>query len=229
MNGSSVVPSHRILIIEDDELLARTLEIAMGKAGYSVTVTRDGSAFAKLVESARPDLALIDVSLPEGDDGFDLARQFRSMSDAPIVFVTAADALDDRLTGFALGADDYLVKPIAVAELLARVRAVLRRSNRALAQVIAVRDLVIDERNRQVTRSGARVALTPLEFEILATLARQPGEVFSKGQLLALVWGFDRYAPNLVEVHMSALRKKIDQGPIPLICTERGRGYVLRP
>jgi DNA-binding response OmpR family regulator len=144
------------------------------------------------------------------------------------MFITAADSVEDRLAGFDVGADDYLVKPFALAELLARVRAVLRRSGRMASRVIEVRDLVVDEQHRIVKKAGVAVSLTPTEFDLLSTLARAPGHVFSKVQLLSRIWGFDQYDPNVVEVHVSSLRRKIETGPVRLIYTERGRGYVLR-
>jgi len=128
-----------------------------------------------------------------------------------------------------VGADDYLVKPFALAELLARMRAVLRRSGRVVSGCIEFRDVVIDELQRSVTRGGQPVSLTSVEFELLVTLARAPGRVFSKPELLSFVWGFDEYDPNLVEVHVSSLRRKIGGDGATLIQTERGRGYVLRP
>jgi len=219
----------RVLLVEDDESLALAVRVGLQQAGYVVSLAADGSEFGDLVARVRPDLALLDVSLPAGPNGFDLARELRTCSDAPIVFLTAADSLDDRLAGFETGADDYLVKPFALAELLARVRAVLRRSGRLSSSVLEVRDLVVDEQQRTVTRAGQVVAVTHTEFDLLATLARAPGRVFSKGELLSLIWGFDQYDPNLVEVHVSSLRRKIDDGPVRLIHTERGRGYVLRP
>jgi DNA-binding response OmpR family regulator len=210
-------------------MLALALRVALNKVGYEVTSASDGTAFADVVDLARPDLALIDVALPSGPNGFELARQLRTRSDAPIMFITAADSLEDRLAGFDVGADDYLVKPFALAELLARVGAVLRRTGRLISGVVEVRDMVIDEQQRVVLRAGERVRLTPTEFELLLTLAESPGRVFSKGELLSRIWGFENYAPNLVEVHISALRRKIEDAPVPLIYTERGRGYVLRP
>jgi two-component system OmpR family response regulator len=231
-NDDPVSAAHsppRILLVEDDESLAVALKIGLREAGYDVSVARDGRRFEELVLSVHPDLALLDVSLPDGPNGFDLARVLRACSDAPIVFITAHDSLDDRLAGFEVGADDYLAKPFALAELLARVRAVLRRSGRLLSPVIELRDLLIDEQQRTVTKGGEVVPLTATEFELLSTLARNPGRVFSKGQLLSLIWGFDQYDPNLVEVHMSSLRRKIESGAVRLIHTERSRGYVLRP
>jgi two-component system OmpR family response regulator len=219
----------RILVVEDDRTLALAVEVGLHAGGYEVRHVADGHGFVALVEQFHPDLALLDVSLPEGPTGFDLARMFRSRTDAPLMFITASDALEDRLSGFGAGADDYIVKPFALAELLARVRAVLRRAGRLASGSVEVRDLVIDEQHRTVTRAGQLVTLRPMEFELLTTLARAPGRVFSKSQLLSLVWGFDEYDPNLVEVHVSSLRRKIETAGPPLIHTERGRGYVLRP
>jgi len=221
--------SPRILVVEDDESLAVALRVGMREAGYDVKVLHDGVGFSEFVTKFRPDLALLDVSLPDGPNGFQLARQLRACSDAPIVFITAFDSLDDRLTSFEVGADDYLAKPFALAELLARLRAVLRRAGRLVSPVVEIRDLVVDEQQKIVTKGGEVVAVTATEFDLLWTLARAPGVVFSKGQLLSLVWGFDQYDPNLVEVHMSSLRRKVDTGPVRLLHTVRGRGYVLRP
>jgi two-component system, OmpR family, response regulator len=219
----------RVVVVEDDSSLATALRIGLRRAGYEVVVAADGSGFEELVERFRPDLALLDISLPGGPDGFELARLLRARSDAPLLFITASDSLDDRLAGFDAGADDYVVKPFALAELIARVRAVLRRAGRLVSPVLEIRDLVIDDNQRAVTRAGVGVPLTPTEFDLLSTLARAPGQIFSKTQLLSLVWGFDQYDPNLVEVHMSSLRRKLDNDSTRLIHTERGRGYVLRP
>jgi DNA-binding response OmpR family regulator len=146
-----------------------------------------------------------------------------------MLFVTAADALEDRLRGFELGADDYLVKPFPMAELIARVRAILRRSGRLRSPTLEVRDLVLDEVNNIALRSGQPLDLTPTEFNLLHTLAKDAGKVFSKSRLLSLVWGWENYPHNLVEVHISALRRKLEEHGPRLIHTERGAGYVLRP
>ena len=176
-----------------------------------------------------PDLAVLDIRLPDGDEGFDLALRLRAAAEVPVLFVTAADSLQDRLRGFEVGADDYLVKPFAVAELLVRVRAILRRAGRLSSPTHEVCDLMVDEANRTARRAGSEISLTKTEFELLAVLARDAGTVFSKTQLLSLVWGFDGYAPNLVEVHISALRRKLEVHGPRLIHTERAEGYVLRP
>ena len=197
--------------------------------GYEVQAEADGSNLTEAVTTFHPGLAILDVRLPAGDDGFEIAARLRSMAQLPVVFVTAADSVVDRLRGFQLGADDYLVKPFAVAELLARVRAVLRRTGRLTSPTYELCDLLVDEANRTVRRSGVEITLTKTEFELLAVLARNAGKVFSKAQLLSLVWGFDGYDDNLVEVHISALRRKLEAHGRRLIQTERGEGYVLRP
>jgi two-component system, OmpR family, response regulator len=225
----AVTGAPRVVVVEDDTTLATALGVGLRGAGYEVVVAEHGGDFDEVVKRFRPDLALLDISLPGERDGFDLARALRAESDAPLMFITAADTLRDRLTGFEAGADDYVVKPFALAELIARVRAVLRRAGRLQSPVIEVRDLVIDDDRRTVSRAGEPVHLTPTEFDLLATLARSPGEVFSKAQLLTRVWGFDLYDPNVVKVHMSSLRRQLDNEATRLIQTERGQGYVFRP
>jgi DNA-binding response OmpR family regulator len=219
----------RLLFIEDDPSLREAVTVTLRQAGYAVRADADGTDLDRAVADFHPDMAILDVRLPEGDEGFELAARLKAMADLPIVFVTAADNLDDRLRGFEVGGDDYLVKPFAVAELLARVRAVLRRAGRLTSPTYQIFDLLIDEANRTAQRGGTDLALTKIEFELLMVLAREPGRVFSKTQLLSLVWGFDGYQGNLVEVHVSALRRKLESLGGRLIHTERGEGYVLRP
>jgi two-component system, OmpR family, response regulator len=223
----SVPTLGRILLVEDDDSLALAVGQGLRRAGYEAQVVQDGSDLARLVEGWLPDLALLDISLPTGPDGLDLARWVRTSLGIPVLFVTAADSLADRLAGFDAGADDYLVKPFALAELLARIRVVMRRSGRLVSPLVAVRDLILDEHDRSVTRAGQPIPVTPTEFNLLMVLVRNAGRVMSKGQLLSSVWGFDDYDSNLVEVHVSALRRKIDGNGPSLIRTERGRGYVI--
>lgn len=218
----------RILVVEDDRVLRDAIAAALRNEGYEVRSTSRSTRAARLVAEHRPDLAVLDVRFPEGPDGFEIARELRSGSDAPIVFVTAAETLDDRLAGFEVGGDDYLVKPFAMPELLARVRVQLRRSGRTTTQVLRVADVVVDELGQTVTRAGEPIELTPTEFDLLAAFARRPGQVLSKERLLALVWDFDAYDPNLVEVYVSALRRKLEAHGPRLVHTVRGAGYVLR-
>ncbi len=220
--------SPRLLVIEDDGALREGLASVLRAEGYEVHTAADGRDLALTAETFRPDLGILDVGLPEGPDGFHLAAQLRALADVPVLFVTAADRLEDRLHGFEVGADDYLVKPFALAELLVRVRAVLRRSGRLLSPTWEVRDLVVDESSRAVMRADQAVELTDTEFDILCALGRRRDHVVSKIQLLSLVWGFDEYDPNLVEVHVSALRRKLENVGPRLIHTVRGSGYVIR-
>ena len=219
----------RILVVEDDASVRDALEAALSAEGYEVTALSDGSGFAGMLESFRPDLVVLDVRLGSEPDGLALARRLRASSDVPLVFVTAADQLTDRLAGFDSGADDYLTKPFAVAELRARVTALLRRAGRLTSDTWQVADLVVDEGARLVRRGDVDVELTRTEFDLLAELGRRRGRAVSKEHLLAAVWQFDSYDPNLVEVHVSALRRKLEANGERLIHTVRGVGYVLRP
>jgi two-component system, OmpR family, response regulator len=225
---SGVGSSPRVLIIEDDGTLRSALTQALEMVGYEVRALEDGTEVAQAVESFRPDLVGIDVYLPHGPDGFEVAKQVRSLSSVPMVFLTAADGVRDRLRGFDLGADDYVVKPFSMAELLARVRALLRRAGRLTSATWEVRDLLVDEQNRVVIRADQAVDLTPTEFDLLCLLGRSPGRVYSKAQLLSEIWGVGVTDPNLVEVCMSSLRRKLDAHGPRLIFTQRGRGYFLR-
>jgi DNA-binding response OmpR family regulator len=195
---------------------------ALQREGIATTVFADYPGRDRVLAAA-PDLAVLDVLLP-GGDGFQLARELRAARDLPIVFLTARDAVDDRLGGFALGADDYLVKPFALEELLARIRAVLRRTGR-LSAAIEAGDIVVDEQAGRATRAGAPLELTPTELRLLAYLVRQRGLVLSKHQLLTQIWGYDAYDPNVVEVHVSALRRKLEAHGPRILETVRGLGY----
>jgi len=218
----------RILVIEDDEAILNSIAVSLRTEGYDVRAEVDGTDIVRLAEEFRPDLVALDIRLPKGPDGYAIARLLRSSSDLPLLFVTAADSLDARLEGFDVGADDYLVKPFSMAELLARIHALLRRAGRLSSQVRQVGDLLVDETARAVLRAGVPVTLTRTEFALLNALAQRPGQVLSKTQLLTLVWGFDAYGTNLVEVHVSTLRRKLEARGPRLVHTVRGAGYVLR-
>ena len=219
----------RVLVVEDDRPVRTSLEVALREEGYEVLACADATNIQHVVEQFRPDLAILDLRLPTGPDGYSVARFLRSGSDLPVIILTAADTVDERLAGFKAGADDYLVKPFSIAELLARVQALLRRTGRLKSAVREIGDVIIDDAARTVLRGGQKIDLTRTEYDLLAVLAKHPGQVLSKVQLLTQVWGFDAYDVNLVEVHMSSLRRKLEKNGPRLIQTVRGVGYVARP
>ena len=217
----------RVLVVEDEAAARDLLVMILEDDGYQVCPVADGPAALDLAESFKPDLALVDAGLP-GMDGVEVARRLRQAGNLPIIFVTGADSAEAIHSGFKMGADDYIVKPFDAEELSWRVRAVLRRSGHAVAQVWECGDLVVDEGARSVTMAGAPVALTATEFKLLAVLMRNRTRLVPKGQLLAQVWGYDA-DDHLVEVHMSSLRHKLEAHGPRMVHTLRGAGYVLRP
>ncbi len=216
-----------VLVVEDDETLRRSVDIALRRAGYTVRAEPDGIAVEEVVKEFQPDLAILDVRLPTGPDGYAIARSLRREHDMPILFLTAADNRRSRLDGFEAGGDDYVIKPYDTEELLARVAALLRRAGRRGAGRVG--DLVVDESTRTVTRNSKEIALTHTEYELLLVLMQHPRQILSKDQLLTAVWGFDAWDTNLVEVHLSSLRRKLEAHGPRLIHTQRGSGYILRP
>ena len=226
------MPPPRILVVEDDKTIGEALVVALRGAGYEVHLERDGEGGLRAAETFRADLAILDVRLPAGPSGIDIALRLRQGGDTAILFLTAADAAEERLAGFGAGADDYVVKPFLMAELLARLRALLRRTGRLASAVWQVGELVVDEAARVALVGGVALELTRTEFELLMVLVRHRGQIMSKSQLLGLVWGYDSYDPNVVEVRLSALRRKLEAslpgGEAP-IRTVRGMGYVIGP
>jgi two-component system OmpR family response regulator len=216
----------RVVLVEDEAAVREAVERALRREGITVTAFADYPGPGPVLAAA-PDLAVLDVLLPSGD-GFELARRLRAARDLPIVFLTARDALEDRLGGFELGADDYLLKPFALEELLARVRAVLRRTGR-LGAAIEAGEVVVDEQAGLATRAGSPLKLTATELRLLAYLVRQRGLILSKHQLLTQIWGYDAYDPNVVEVHVSALRRKLEAHGPRILETVRGLGYRFDP
>ena len=217
-----------ILVVDDDVALAEMIGIVLENEGYRVVFCSDGSQALSQFQEHNPDLVLLDVMLP-GMDGFDVCRAIRRVSDAPIVMLTARSDTADVVTGLEAGADDYVPKPFKPKELVARVRAHLRgREDSQVDEGLTLQDLTIDVAGHIVKRDGRMIALTPLEFDLLATLARSPWKVFSREELLEQVWGYRHAADTrLVNVHVQRLRSKIERDPEKpeLVVTVRGVGY----
>lgn len=220
------VAGARVLVVEDAEAIRVAVQAGLTGAGYTVLGTPDGHTLERDLTVFRPDLVVLDVMLP-GRDGFVLLEVIRRSSAAGVVMLTARDGVADRLHGLTRGADDYVVKPFVLAELVARVGAVLRRLGRT-PSTVQVGDAVIDPEAGLVLRDKQRIELTATEFKLLCYLADQRGRVVSKTQILTSVWGYDDYDPNLVEVYVSALRRKLEARGPRLLHTVRGLGYVLR-
>jgi two-component system response regulator MprA len=228
--------SPHILVVDDDELIAAALRRALEYQGYEVTVAPDGPAALVRAGRARPDVVVLDVMLP-GLDGISVCQRLRvDAPDLMVLLLTARDATADRVAGLDAGADDYLVKPFASEELMARIRALLRRRAAVTdgatdsAARLALADLVLDEAEHRVSRGGRPITLTAQEFALLLFFLRHPRQVLSRAQLLDAVWGLDATtASNVVDVYVGYLRTKLEAGGEPrLLHTVRGVGYVLR-
>jgi two-component system, OmpR family, response regulator len=217
------VTGERILVVEDDDTLRRAISAMLRREGFEVSDFAHGHEVPAMIAFA-PEVAVLDVMLP-GCDGFTIARYLQAAEPTRVLFLTARDSLDDRLAGFDLGADDYVVKPVALPELLARVRVMLRRNGQSETERIMIGGLVIDVDAASVAHAGVPVELTVTEFKLLVHFARHPGRVLSKLQLLTHVWGYEAYDPNVVEVHVSALRRKLESCAPRCIATVRGVGY----
>jgi DNA-binding response OmpR family regulator len=218
-----------VLVVEDEIEIARIVRDYLRNAGFEVIVVGDGGSAVASIRSAKPDLLVLDLGLP-GQDGLDVAREIRRWSDTPIVMLTARGDETDRIVGLELGADDYVVKPFSPKELVARVRAVLRRSRTAARgdEIVRAGDVEIDTGKMRVSVAGASVELTPTEFQLLATLAREPGRVFTRSQLLDAVHGvaIESYE-RAIDAHVKNLRRKIEPTPGSprYVVTVHGVGY----
>ncbi|MBI4494524.1 MAG: response regulator transcription factor [Chloroflexi bacterium] len=231
-DGANGTPP-RVLVVEDDFRIAVFVQRALAQAGYRVELAADGLSALAAAEAAPPDVVVLDVMLP-GLDGLEVARRLRAGGGVPILMLTARDAVGDRVQGLDAGADDYLVKPFALEELLARLRALLRRREVDAAErrrgVLAFADLWLDQDTRQAMRGGRRLELRHKEFELLAHFLRHPGRALSRQELFEAVWGYDFLGDsNVIEVTMGQLRQKLEAGGAPrLIHTVRSVGYILR-
>lgn len=215
-----------VLLVEDAPAIRLAVRAALTAEGFAVEPLADGATLEQELTRVRPDLVVLDVMLP-GRDGFALLEVVRATGDVPVLMLTARDATADRVRGLTSGADDYLVKPFAMAELVARCRVLLRRGG--VVPVLRVGDLELRDEGRQVSRAGAPIELTETERRVLAYVAARPGRTVSKTQLLTAVWGYDGFDPNLVEVHVSALRRKLEQHGPRVLHTVRGAGYRFDP
>ncbi|WP_020657072.1 heavy metal response regulator transcription factor [Massilia niastensis] len=218
----------RILIVEDEPKTGDYLLKGLQESGFAVDLARNGADGLHLALETEYELVVLDVMLPQMD-GWTVLRRLRERKDTPVLFLTARDDVPDRVRGLELGADDYLVKPFAFAELLARIRTLLRRGPVREAEFIRLADLEIDVLRHRVTRAGQRLELTPKEFALLHLLAKRPGEVLSRSLIASQVWdmNFDSDT-NVVDVAIRRLRAKIDDPwPVKLVHTVRGMGYVV--
>ncbi|GAW92062.1 response regulator transcription factor [Calderihabitans maritimus] len=219
-----------ILVIDDDPKITSLLRRSLLYEGYEVIVANDGETGLKLAAERNPDLVILDIMMP-GLDGWEVCRRLRAWSKVPILMLTAKDEVSDRVKGLDIGADDYLVKPFALAELTARIRALLRRRlNMEDSQILRYADLVVDLKTREVYRGDRPIRLTAKEFELLTLLLRHPRQVLSRDLIMDRVWGFDYDGEsNVLEVYIGMLRQKLEEkGEKRLIHTVRGVGYVLK-
>ncbi len=221
----------RVLVIDDEPNITSLVATALRYEGFEVATAATGREALAQVEAFRPHMLVLDVMLPDLD-GFEVARRLRQDAQrVPILFLTAKDATEDKVRGLTLGGDDYVTKPFSLEELLARIRAVLRRALDATETTarLSFSDLELDEETREVFRSSTSIELTPTEFKLLRYLMMNPRRVLSKAQILDHVWEYDFDGDaNVVETYISYLRKKIDSLGPPLIHTLRGAGYSLR-
>ena len=222
--------SPKILIVEDEEQIASFLRRGLSYEGYEVETAADGTTALGKARDARPDLVVLDLMLP-GMDGLEVCRRLRTAhSSLPIIILTARDSVSDRVQGLDAGSDDYMVKPFALAELLARVRALLRRAGPGEPEVLQFADLRLDTGTRQVYRAETRIELTSKEFDLLELFLRHPKQVLTRETIYDRVWGYDFGGEsNIIEVYIRYLRQKLEaDGRSRLLFTVRGVGYVLR-
>ncbi len=223
-NNLSKRPS--VLIVDDEPQIVDFLQMGFSYEGFQVYTAMTGTEAVQSAISHQPDLIILDIMLP-GYDGLEVTRQIRRVHDTAIIMLTAKSEIDDRVTGLDSGADDYLTKPFAFKELMARTRSVLRRHGKA--DVLSFRDIVLDRGTHLVTHQDQSIELTPREFDLLELLLMHPRQVLSRDIILARVWGYDYEGDdNIIEVYIRHLREKLQDNPPRLIQTVRGVGYSLR-
>jgi two-component system OmpR family response regulator len=223
----------RVLIVDDETAMIDLLSMALRYEGWDVRSAGDGATAMRLARTLRPDVVVLDILLPD-IDGLEVLHRLRAETpEIPVLFLTAKDTIEDRITGLTAGGDDYVTKPFSLEELVARLRGLMRRTRTvAMSEPtsLVVGDLTLDEDSREVRRAGELIQLTTTEFELLRFLMRNPRRVLSKLQILDRVWKYDFGGQaNIVELYISHLRKKIHAGRKPMIHTIRGAGYVLKP
>lgn len=222
----TAMAASRVLVVEDSDAIRVSVGAALRAQGYAVIERADGADLEAVLGQTPPDVVVLDVMLP-GRDGFVLLEVVRRTSDTAVIMLTARDGMADRVRGLTAGADDYLVKPFAIAELVARIKAVLRRS-RPDGGTVRIGELELDDGLVRITSAGRPVQLTETERRVLAYLVGHREQVVSKTQILTAVWGYDGFAENLVEVNVSTLRRKLEAaGELRVVHTIRGRGYRL--
>ena len=221
--------NERILIIEDDEKIVRLLQRGLAYEGYEVDAALDGEAGLIKAGNHKPDIVILDIMLP-GMDGIEVCQRLRANSSVPILMLTAKDSLHDRIDGLDSGADDYMVKPFQLEELLARIRAVLRRTEQDRAPVLTFSDVVLDTTTREASRAGHTISLTAKEYDLLELFMRHPNQVMTREVIFDRVWGYDFGGDsNVLDVYIRYLRQKLEENSAPrLLHTIRGVGYVLR-
>jgi two-component system OmpR family response regulator len=223
----------RVLVVDDEQNLTELLSMALRYEGWEVRSAGSGIEAVRRAKEFEPDAVVLDMMLPDFD-GMEVLRRMRGVHpNVPVLFLTAKDAVEDRVAGLTAGGDDYVTKPFSLEEVVARVRALMRRTTIVAddsSSLLAVGDLTMDEDSHEVVRGGDEINLTATEFELLRYLMRNPKRVLSKAQILDRVWNYDFGGQaNVVELYISYLRKKIDAGRSPMIHTMRGVGYVLKP
>ncbi|GAB3238432.1 response regulator transcription factor [Kineococcus gypseus] len=233
MRSTHTAPEARLLVVDDEPSIRELLATSLRFAGFDVTSAGDGAQALELAEKVRPDLVVLDVMLPDLD-GFTVTRKLRERGrPVPVLFLTARDDTADKVNGLTVGGDDYVTKPFSLEEVVARIRAVLRRTGGPTGPDsgrLVLHDLELDEDSHEVRRAGRPVELSPTEFKLLRYLMLNPNRVLSKAQILDHVWDYDFAGEaGIVESYISYLRRKLDtEDVVPLIHTKRGVGYVLR-